>query len=270
MLSIPRFIKPLIPKRLLPLLRKAKWMLAPTERELRIARQMVRREGGHVIDIGAHQGLYTVNLSPHASRVTAFEANPILAEALRAAVSSKVKVESLALSNTEGEVELRIPMLGSKPGLGLATISDRNDLKLAAATGIQLVKSRKTTLDRYLAAQSLADRVSFIKIDVEGHEAEVIDGAWKTIASHRPVVLVEAEYRHGADVERLLGRFVEMGYGVYSLLGANKALRLIDSTEIKKMQTDEKFQDRLSGNRFGEYVNNFFLIPSEKQGDLLA
>jgi hypothetical protein len=38
--------------------------------------------------------------------------------------------------------------------------------------------------------------VSFIKIDVEGHELSVLEGGVRTIANNRPVLWVEIEQRH--------------------------------------------------------------------------
>ena len=42
--------------------------------------------------------------------------------------------------------------------------------------------------------------VGFIKVDVEGHEEEVIDGGFRVIARDHPVLLIEIEerHRHGA------------------------------------------------------------------------
>ena len=40
------------------------------------------------------------------------------------------------------------------------------------------------------------NKISFIKIDVEGHEAEVIKGSEKTIRDNKPILLVEIEEQY--------------------------------------------------------------------------
>ena len=42
----------------------------------------------------------------------------------------------------------------------------------------------------------LENPISFIKIDVEGHEIEVIQGAIKVIKKNKPILLVEIEERY--------------------------------------------------------------------------
>ena len=39
----------------------------------------------------------------------------------------------------------------------------------------------------------------FIKIDVEGHELKVIDGAKETIEKHKPNLLIEIEEQHSKE-----------------------------------------------------------------------
>lgn len=55
--------------------------------------------------------------------------------------------------------------------------------------------------------------IGFIKIDVEGFEARVIDGACETIARCRPVMLIEIEEKHtGEPPSVLIERIVALGY----------------------------------------------------------
>jgi hypothetical protein len=50
--------------------------------------------------------------------------------------------------------------------------------------------ARFTTLDAYASAHAI-DRLDYLKIDVEGHEAAVIRGGHRTIARTRPVCQIE-------------------------------------------------------------------------------
>jgi hypothetical protein len=66
-----------------------------------------------------------------------------------------------------------------------------------------------TTLDRF----GLRD-VAFVKIDVEGHEVEVLKGGMETFSRDRPVVLVEIKTKNLNEVTRF---FDELGYVRYQL-----------------------------------------------------
>ncbi len=57
-----------------------------------------------------------------------------------------------------------------------------------------------TTLD---AALDAGGRTGLIKLDVEGNEADVIAGATRTIAEHRPIILAEAWLHSWYEAERL-------------------------------------------------------------------
>ena len=54
-----------------------------------------------------------------------------------------------------------------------------------------------TTLDQFFTGDRKAP--NFIKIDVEGHELAVLEGAQRTLERYRPTLLVECEARHHPD-----------------------------------------------------------------------
>ena len=51
---------------------------------------------------------------------------------------------------------------------------------------------KKTSLDEY----NFSHEIGFIKIDVEGHELEIIRGGKNFLKHHKPVMLIEIEERH--------------------------------------------------------------------------
>ena len=54
--------------------------------------------------------------------------------------------------------------------------------------------------------------IGFIKIDVEGHELEVIKGAKETINKYNPILLVEIEKRHSKESEETINFINNLGY----------------------------------------------------------
>ena len=85
---------------------------------------------------------------------------------------------------------------------------------------------------RRLDSLDLGD-VGFIKIDVEGHETEVIDGASELIARCRPIMLVEIEEVHsGKPVRVVINEIERHGYRCFALFdGALTDARQVESTD---------------------------------------
>ena len=142
------------------------------------------------LDIGANEGLFSVFASRRVGptgKLIAFEPSHRELERLRANLSlnktCNVQVEAFALAEASGTAELRICEYGHE---GQNTLGDfAHDVH---QSGTQMVQVG--TLDEYLDEHP-ADRLDFIKMDVEGAEQKVLEGARKTIASFKPVILLE-------------------------------------------------------------------------------
>jgi FkbM family methyltransferase len=150
------------------------------------------RAGMTVLDIGAHHGLYTLLASKRVGpngRVFAFEPSPREREALQWNVRlnrcKNVVIERLALGKEEGEGRLYV-VQGHETGC--------NSLKPPAVSDITwAVPVRVSSLDQWLATHKVGN-VDFIKLDVEGGELSVLQGAQKLLESApRPVILAEVQ-----------------------------------------------------------------------------
>ena len=131
------------------------------------------REGGTAVDIGANIGFMSMALGEN---VIAFEPQPELFELL-VQNASKAVCHSVALSNRSGFAHIPMIRYGDKGNYG----------------GVALVKPSfftRSVICRTLDSYGF-ENVSLIKIDVEGHELEVLKGAVDTIARCRPVLYVE-------------------------------------------------------------------------------
>jgi len=109
----------------------------------------------------------------------------------------------------------------------------------------------------------------FIKIDVEGHEQAVLDGAVETIDRCRPRILVEIEqHRSPGGLEKAEVYFSRLGYrGHYVHRGR---LKLLETFSLANVQNPANQPNLTASLRerppFEDYVNNFiFLPPGEPQ-----
>jgi FkbM family methyltransferase len=152
------------------------------EPELAVLEKLMRR-GGTAVDVGANQGFFAFALSEIADRVVAFEPNPDYALFARVMLRGRASVHRLALSDRPGRASFRVPIDHDGTVLHLA-----GSLK---GTHAQFPRTRTYEVAiRTLDSFALAD-VRFIKVDVEGSEREVLDGARMTIARDRPPLLLE-------------------------------------------------------------------------------
>lgn len=168
------------------------------------------------IDVGANAGIYAGRLAQLVPKVHAFEPIPRLADILALKTPNNVVIHRIALSNRTGFAELRIPLRNGVEENGLTTMEENNHLQSDDA--IRTVKCEVDRLDNIIR-----EAVGFIKIDVEGHEISVLEGAIATIRANRPVLLVESMRDHNPDApENVLKLLRTEGYTALYLDDAGK------------------------------------------------
>lgn len=149
------------------------------------------RPGDYCLDIGAHLGYFTLELSRltgREGRVYAVEPMPLFHDTLQRLVERKkaanVTVYQLALGGNGDTVEMGIPQVGSQRRFAHARIKERNDhLRF-----VRSVTVKNESGDRLF--QQLP-RLDYIKCDVEGFEYEVFASMPGTLDRHRPILLCE-------------------------------------------------------------------------------
>lgn len=157
------------------------------------------------VDVGANRGIYTYWLSKLSDFVEAFEPNPELAARLSAAALRNVSVHCAALSNKIGSASLHIPP--HRRG-GLDDPSGSLQRRASWGEGGTSFAVRLLTLDSF----GFRD-IDLIKIDVEGHEEAVLEGAWNTIDECRPTLIIELEERIKTGcLERVVNRLSRLEY----------------------------------------------------------
>jgi len=232
------------------------------EIELRMVKHLCRPDQDS-IDVGANVGTYLHAMKRHSRRVYAFEPVPWLARLLAKKFRRKIVVENVALSREARRAVLHIPVIDGQLVTGLSTLAD--DLP-DTETPCRDIPVETRPLDEVYDGN-----VGFIKIDVEGHEHSVLQGAQQTIARCRPRVLVEAEERHGrGSVRRIQAFFGRLGYRGYFVF--HRQLAPIECFDPEKMQRSEDIADYTLGvprTRFERYINNFLFLPAEEPGTTL-
>ncbi|MBL9147513.1 MAG: FkbM family methyltransferase [Phycisphaerae bacterium] len=139
--------------------------------------------GGDVmLDIGANAGFHALTAACFYRRVVAFEPTPATADRL---------ARSVALSGF-GNVELERCALSNANGTATFAIDPTHCGTNRIGTGAQTLSVPMRRLDDLVAERGASfGRVSLAKIDVEGHECEVLEGARELVARDRPTLFVE-------------------------------------------------------------------------------
>jgi FkbM family methyltransferase len=138
--------------------------------------------GGICLDIGANIGNHSLAFAPHFTHVFAFEPHPRTFRLLElnAELASNVTALNFGASDTAGVVQAaHDPLNYAASSIGKASN--------AGAIHVEFLLKRVDTVDEI----SLDAPVTFIKIDVEGHEAAALAGAEETIRSNHPLIVLE-------------------------------------------------------------------------------
>jgi len=165
-------------------------------------------ESSTIADVGANIGTHSVYFSKKANkgRVISFEPQIYIFELLcanllmngcynvvpvNAGVSNKVDSQRMVNFN---------PFVDNKVNYGEFKINDNTD---------KGILTNIVPLDKYIKSYNF----DLIKLDVEGHEVEVIEGAKKIISKQKPTIYVE--YNSNTGNQHLLDLLKKSGYRCY-------------------------------------------------------
>ena len=192
-------------------------------------------EGDTVVEVGANIGCHTVPMAQKAEKVIAFEPQRVLYQMLCGNIAinglHNVHAMPMALGKETGTVfvpHVDYYSLGNFGGVSMA--NEGEAVLLLTLDGFQL------------------PRCDLIKIDVEGMESEVINGAEETIRKFRPILYVENDREE--KKEALIQQIRDLDYECY--------------WDTPKLFVYDNFKgDKV--NRFGGVVSiNMLCVPKEK------
>jgi FkbM family methyltransferase len=203
--------------------------------------------GKDIIDVGANNGNFAIDFAHMVGdngKVHAFEPQRIIYYQLCGNVFingiDNIICKNYAIGEKEGVVEIEVPNYyedSTYVNFGNVHINNGRQAK-------------KELVEMKMVDSFEFNDVAFIKIDVQGYEPFVIDGAANTILKHRPFMMVEFEQPNlelfGSNEEKLMNKIRSLGY------------------ELKRMH---------EGVNYGTYNNglcaDFICIPEEKISEIV-
>ena len=181
--------------------------------------------GDVVIDVGAHVGYYSLLASRLGAKVSAFEADPEMANRLKMNVEindlGSVEVQQVAVASDQSG---RVLHRGPRHNRGLSSTSPRWNLSDAGTVDSARLSD--------LVDPTLLSRVCLVKIDVEGAEPDVLAGMedmWSQL-SPDAVVLLEVSPRwwsEKTDINDLLGAARAEGFQNWTIENSYSPLRYL-------------------------------------------
>lgn len=173
-----------------------------------------------IIDIGANVGLFTKAFAAAYKRpkkILAIEPSIYVFSILKIVTNQIpfVCAFRLALSHKEGVVQLKTPL---KPSgslrVGLSHIGTRND----DSQRLEPVEARR--LDELLAEKNL-EQIDVVKMDVEGAEEQILQGAQTLLKETKPIWFVELAQDRASNfdssAQRIFRSFKDAGYQAFLL-----------------------------------------------------
>jgi FkbM family methyltransferase len=186
-----------------------------------------------VLDIGANVGYYTLiaaRLMRGEGRVYAFEPEPgnyeLLVKNIKANRCTNVTAVPKAVAERNGRVELFLDGIN----FGGPSLSRQNIPGSSGSVSIETV-----ALDSYLE-EAASGKVDVIKMDTQGTEGRILEGAVKTLSVSHPKIIMEfwpfGLRNMGTDPLALLARFRGMGFAVHRILEGGDVARVTEPARI--------------------------------------
>ena len=199
------------------------------------------------IDVGANTGLYCFVAAKHGKpgiKIYAYEPQVDCVKSLNETIKINdwegvIDVFGMALSNSRGEKKLFLS------GTGTTLNNDFND-----NADLPIIMTKVDTLDNQILDRSIK-KVGFIKIDVEGCEQAVLDGAENTIKRDRPILFIEI-------ADRLEGRKYQNHTYAHTLDWIRDKEYLLFKCDDKKMSI--QYMDK---NYPQEHIHMYLCLPVE-------
>jgi len=212
--------------------------------------------GATVFDIGSNIGLYLYRFQKAGKfkRIIGFEPIPVLYKRLKKYFPD-MEIYDFAISDKTEDKTFKIPYIDGKIYETRGTLHNYTE---EGETKSEQIKVRTISLDDFVANHNIED-ISFIKIDIEGHEIAALRGAKNTLVRFKPLLLIEIEQRHHKELEinDIFTQIIEFGYQGFFFDKADKRFKPIEDFIVNKHQNIQNM------NHY--YINNFLFVSDSNQ-----
>ncbi len=179
------------------------------------------RPGDVVIEGGSHIGTETLILSRlvgDTGHVYGFEPTTTSFHSLNENIKlnglTNISTYELALGEKNGAVGFcLLPPWHCNPG--------RNG-KVVRSDEIIKTTVNQTTIDTFVQENNLT-KVNFLKMDIQGGEMDLLDGAHETLSRFHPIIFTEASPKYN-DLPKLYEKLKSYGYAIYRIKGDKKTV----------------------------------------------
>jgi FkbM family methyltransferase len=231
-----------------------------------LIKRLVTDHEGAFIDVGANVGqtLFDAVVSHPMVQYIGFEPNPLCVLYLRELLNSNKLKNCRIIPAGLSDKSSCVPLYTGK---NLAPSDD-------TATIIRDLRPREALLCQFVPCFRFdeisedigVNNISFVKIDVEGAELEVIVGMKGSVKKFRPIILCEVLFTdESADIQaqrvrnsRLYSLLIELNYCVFQLIKSVSDANIIDAKRIEEFES-----------AYYTYENaaacDYLFVPKEKE-----
>ena len=220
----------------------------PVERDFQVVKVLKTRPGEVFCDIGCNRGqsIESLLLFNKSCQIIAFEPNPITFEKARTKYqgNSRIAIHNVGLSAERSRRTLFIPKYRATYFDELASFDCASARSWFSGDRLIGFDDRLVSLAEFSSEVTTLDDFAlspaFIKIDVQGYETKVLQGAWSTISRVKPVLLIEND--EPSSAEAVSGLLRSIGYRPHRFDG-----------------------EKLHRNEFGS-PNTLYIVPELERG----
>ena len=150
-----------------------------------------------IFDIGANIGMFSLSYASlyKSSKIFSFEPVSSIFKELKNNINlnlnlkKQIQTFNFGLSIENIDMSLSIP--SAKQHHRYANDEINCGLYSVHGSGKNQVNAKFITMDNFMTGENSPNSVDFIKIDVEGHEFEVLKGGERTISKFKPIIFME-------------------------------------------------------------------------------